>query len=199
MPVADALTLSDSKIDQQKLAQQIKEFLHQMGISSKNVAVNLPSHRVFTTVIDMDKMSSAEIAKAIRYQAESFIPTPPDESKIDWAVVGDSPKDPKKTEVLLSSVPNEFVEKRWICLRVLGLALSHLSRIVWHLTRAIIPSDVMTPQMILDIGHKATDLVIAMNGAPHLKPRNSNRFGSYYPCRRTELTHRAQTGRTVRA
>jgi type IV pilus assembly protein PilM len=168
MPIADAITLSDSKIDQQKLAQQIKDFLHQLGITSKNVAVNLPSHRVFTTVVDMDKMSSAEIAKAIRYQAESFIPTPPDESKIDWAVVGDSPKDPKKVEVLLSSVPNEFVEKRLDMLESIGLSVIAFEPDSMALTRAIIPSDVMTPQLILDIGHKATDLVISMNGAPHL-------------------------------
>jgi type IV pilus assembly protein PilM len=78
MPIADNISLSDSKIDQQKLGEQIKEFIHQVGISSKNVAVNLPSHRVFTTVIDMNKMPTAEISKAIRYQAYSFIPTPPD-------------------------------------------------------------------------------------------------------------------------
>jgi type IV pilus assembly protein PilM len=168
MPVADTLTLSDSKVDQQKLAQQIKEFVHQVGIGSKNVAVNLPSHRVFTTVIDLNKMSSVEIGKAIHYQAESLIPTPPDESKIDWAVIGDSPKDPKKAEILLSSVPNEFVEKRLDMLEGIGLNVIAFEPDSMALTRAIIPADVATPQMILDIGHKATDLVIAMNGAPHL-------------------------------
>src|SRR6185295_2217443 len=35
-------------------------------------------------------------------------------------------------------------------------------------TRSVIPADVHTPQLVLDIGNKATDLVIAMNGAPHL-------------------------------
>jgi type IV pilus assembly protein PilM len=168
MPITSSVTLSDSKIDQQKLAQQVKEFLHQVGISSKNVAVNLPSHRVFTTVIDMDKMSASEISKAIRYQAESFIPTPPDESKIDWALIGDSPKDPKKVEVLLSSVPNEFIEKRLDMLESIGLSVIAFEPDSMALTRAVIPVDVMAPQMILDIGHKATDLVIAMNGAPHL-------------------------------
>jgi type IV pilus assembly protein PilM len=161
MPINDNITLSDSKVDQQKLAEQIKEFIHQVGISSKNVAVNLPSHRVFTTVIDMNKMTSAEISKAIRYQAESFIPTPPDESKIDWAVIGDSPKDAKKLEVLLSSVPNEFVEKRLDMLESIGLSVIAFEPDSMALTRAVIPVDVLAPQMILD-------LVIAMNGAPHL-------------------------------
>jgi type IV pilus assembly protein PilM len=168
IPLEGAYTMSDSKLDQQKLAESIKEFIHQIGISSKNVAVNLPSHRVFSTVIDLDRMSPAEMAKSINYQAESFIPTPPAESKIDWAIIGDSPKDPKKTEVLLSSVPNEFVEKRLDMLESIGLNVIAFEPDSMALTRAVVPSEVMTPQMILDIGEKATDLVIAMNGAPHL-------------------------------
>jgi type IV pilus assembly protein PilM len=168
MPVEGSITLSDSKVDEQKLAQIVKDFLHQSGINSKNVAVNLPSHRVFTTVIDMDKMPPSEMGKAIHYQAESFIPTPLDQSKIDWAVIGDSPKDAKKAEVLLSSVPNEFVEKRLDMLEGIGLNVIAFEPDSMALTRAVIPVDVMTPQMILDIGGRATDLVISMNGAPHL-------------------------------
>jgi type IV pilus assembly protein PilM len=168
IPIDGTLTVSDSKIDQQKVSQIIKEFIHQVGISSKNVAVNLPSNRVFTTVIDMDRMSPTELAKAINYQAESYIPTPPDQSKIDWAIIGDSPKDPKKIEVLLTSVPNDFIEKRLDMLEGIGLNVIAFEPDGMALTRSVVPVDVMTPQMIVDIGSKATDIVIAMNGAPHL-------------------------------
>jgi type IV pilus assembly protein PilM len=168
MPVNGSITMSDSKIDQQKLAEQLKEFLHQVGISSKNVAVNLPSHRVFTTVIDMNKMAPNEIAKSIKYQVESYIPTPPDESKLDWAIIGDSPKESTKMEVLISSVPNEFVEKRLDMLESIGLNVIAFEPDSMALTRAVIPVDVTAPQMVLDISNKSTDLVIAMNGAPHL-------------------------------
>lgn len=167
-PVVDNLTSSDSKADQQKLGGQIKQFLQDSGISTRNVAVNLPSQRVFTTVIDLDRLSPAELAKSIRYQAESFIPTPLDESKIDWAMLGDSPKDPKRIEVLLSSVPNAFIETRLDMLEGIGLNVVAFEPDSMALARAIIPIDVATPQMILDIGNKATDLVIAMGGAPHL-------------------------------
>jgi len=168
VPIQGNLTLSDSKMDTPKLAQIIKDFTHQIGISSKNVAVNLPSNRVFTTVIDLDRMPAADLAKSINYQVEASIPTPLDESKIDWAVIGDSPNDPKKNEVLLSSVPNEFIEKRLDMLESIGLNVIAFEPDSMALTRAVIPIDVMTPQLILDIGSKATDLVIAMNGAPHL-------------------------------
>jgi type IV pilus assembly protein PilM len=162
------VSLSDGKVDKDKVIEQLKQLLRQTGISTKNVAVNLPSQRVFTTVIDMDRMSPADLSKHIKYQAESFIPTPLAESKIDWAIIGDSPKDPKKIEVLLSSVSNDFVEARLAMLEALGLNVIAFEPDGLALIRAIVPSDSTTPQMVLDIGNTATDLVITMNGAPRL-------------------------------
>lgn len=168
LPVEGTITVSDAAVDRQKVAQAIHSLLQQVGVTTKNVAVNLPSQRVFTTVVDMDRMPSAELAKTIRYQADSFIPTPLARSKIDWAIIGDSPKDPKKIEVLLSSVPNELIESRMDMLESIGLNVVAVEPDSMALARSIIPIDVMNPQMVLDVGSRTTDLVVAMGGAPHL-------------------------------
>jgi len=162
------LALSNSKMDQQRLATAIKQLVRQAGISSPNVAVGLPSHKVFTTVIDLNRLSPDEMSKTIRYQAESFIPTALDDSKIDWAIIGDSPKEQGKVEVLLSSVTNEFVETRLDLLEGIGLNVVAFEPDSMALSRAIVPADVSAPQMVLDIGSKSTDLVVAMGGAPRL-------------------------------
>lgn len=160
--------LSDAKADMQQVAKTVHELVRQSGITTRNVAVNVPSSRVFTTVMDWDRMSPDELAKNIRYQAESIIPTPLTESKLDWAIIGDSPKDTKKIEVLLSSVPNAFVETRLDLLESIGLNVIAFEPDSMALVRSIIPADVNTPQLILDMGATATDLVIAMNGTPRL-------------------------------
>ena len=162
------LALSNSRMDQQRLAMAIKQLVRQAGISSPNVAVGLPSHKVFTTVIDLNRLSPDEMSKTIRYQAESFIPTALDDSKIDWAIIGDSPKEPGKVEVLLSSVTNEFVENRLDLLEGIGLNVVAFEPDSMALSRAIVPADMSAPQMVLDIGSKSTDLVVAMGGAPRL-------------------------------
>jgi len=166
--IAGTTALSDAKADQQKVIQVVRELVKSIGLSTKNAAVNLPSHRVFTTVVDFDKMGPDELSKTIRYQADSFIPTPFAKSKTDWAIVGDSSKDPKKMEVLLSSVPNEFVENRLEMLEAIGLNVIAFEPDSMALARAIIPVDAAAPQMVLDIGSNATDLVIAVGGVPHL-------------------------------
>lgn len=168
VPVDSKIVLSDAKSDQQKLAQIIKDLLGQAHMSTKNVAVGIPSQRVFTAVVDFDRLPQAELAKAIQYQADSLIPTPLDKSKIDWAVIGDSPKDKTKVEVLLSSVENDFVEQRLDLLESIGLDVIAFEPDNLALTRALIAQDNPAPQMVLDIGSKSTDLVVTMNGAPRL-------------------------------
>lgn len=160
--------LSDAKLDKAKVVESVKQLVKQSGISSRNVAVNLPSQRVFTTVIDMDKMGPRDLANTIRYQADSLIPTPLAQSKIDWAIIGDSPQDPKKVEVLLTSVANEYAEDRLGILEAAGLNVIAFEPDSMALVRSIIPADVTLPQMILDTGASSTDMVISMNGAPRI-------------------------------
>lgn len=167
-PIDPKIALSDSKADQVKLANQIKEVIVAAQITTKNVAVGIPSDRVFTSVIDIERLSPAELAKTIRFQADSLIPTPLSESKIDWAMIGDSPKDPNKVEVLLSSVPNEFIESRLDLLESVGLNVVAFEPDNLALVRSMLASDVTAPQMVLDIGSRSTDLVITMGGLPRL-------------------------------
>lgn len=167
VPLDSTVALSDSKADQMKLAQTIAQLVSQAHVTTKNVAVGIPSNRVFTTVADVDRLPPAELAKAIPLQADSLIPTPLAESKIDWSLLGDSPADKTKQEILLTSVPNKFVEDRLDMLESIGLNVVAFEPDNLAMARAL---SVQEPgaQLLLDIGHRSTDLVIMLNEAPHL-------------------------------
>jgi len=168
VPLDSKVAVSDSKADQQKIVQLLRDLLTQARITTHNVAVGLASEKVFTTVVDIDRLAPNELAKTIQYQADALIPTPLNESKLDWALLGDSPKDKTKVEVLLSSVTNEFIENRLDLLESIGLNVIAFEPDSIALARAVIPANATAPQMVLDVGSKATDLVISMNGAPRL-------------------------------
>ncbi len=168
IPLDSKIAMSDAKADQQKVLQAIKQLLDQAKISTKDVAVGLPSNKVFSTVVDIDRLSPAELQKTLMFQADSLIPTPVSESKIDWALLGDSPKDPAKVEVLLSSVSNEFIESRLDMLESIGLNVIAFEPDSLAIARALLPQDNPAPAMVLDIGSKTTDIVIATTGAPRL-------------------------------
>jgi type IV pilus assembly protein PilM len=160
--------LSDAEVDKNKVMNTVNQLLHETGISNRNVAVNIPSNHVFSTVVEMDKLPMNELAQTIRYQADSFIPTPMAESKIDWAVIGDSPKDPKKVEVLLSSTPNDYIVSRLDMLEKVGLNVVAFEPDTMAIARSLVAAGAETPQLVLDVGSTSTDLVIVINEVPHL-------------------------------
>ena len=167
-PIDPKVASSDAPADQQKIALAVREIVAQAKISTKNVAVGIPSQRVFTTVVDIERLSESELAKTIRFQADSLIPTPLAESKIDWALLGDSPVDKTKVEVLLSSVSNDYVEKRLDMLETIGLNVIAFEPDGMALSRAVLTPDATGAQMVLDLGNKSTDIVIVINGISRL-------------------------------
>ncbi len=167
VPLDNKLALSESKADQQQLAKIIKELVSQSGVSTRSVAVGIPSSRVFTTVADVERLPAGELAKSIRYQADSLIPTPLAESKMDWALIGDSPADKTKQEILLTSVPNKFVEDRLDMLESIGLNVIAFEPDNLAMARALAMPDAPA-QLLLDVGRRTTDLVVVLNGVPHL-------------------------------
>lgn len=167
-PIDPKISQSDSRADQQKLAQAIKELVGQAKVSTSNVAVGIASNRVFTTVVDLERLSPNELAKSIRLQADSLIPTPLATSKLDWALLGDSPVDKTKVEVLISSVSNDVTEGRLDMLESIGLNVVAFEPDNLALARSTLAADVTLPQMVVDIGNRSTDIVVCMNGAPRL-------------------------------
>ena len=168
VPIDVKIAQSDSPADQQKLVDSLQELLSQARVTTRNVVVGLPSQRVFTTVADFDRLDSGELAKTIKYQAESLIPTAIGESTLDWALIGDSPADKNKVEVLLTSVGNDFVEARLDMLEAAGLNVIAFEPDNLAITRAILAPDATTAQMVVDVGNLSTDMVVSMLGVPRL-------------------------------
>lgn len=168
IPVDPKISLSDLPADQAKLMKIVSDLIAQAKLTTKNVAVGIPSQRVFTAVADIDRVPADELAKAIKFQADAFIPTAVADSKIDWALLGDSPADKTKQEILLSSIPNSYVESRLDMLESIGLNVIAFEPNNLAMARALVPEDSTLPQLVIDIGSQSTDLVITLGGMPHL-------------------------------
>lgn len=168
MPIDPKLSMSDAKADQQRVMQAVKQFIEQLGISTRNVAFGLPSNKVFTTIVDIERLSTEEIGKTIRYQADSLIPTSVKDSKLDWAVLGNSYKDEGKVEVLLSSVINEYIELKLDLLESIGLNVIAFEPDSLALARSLYSPQNELPCIVIDMGSKTTDIVILFQNSPRL-------------------------------
>ena len=168
VPIDIKIATSDAVDDQRKLAEVITTAIGQSGVRSRNVVLGIPSNRMFATVVDLPSMPAAELASTIKYQAEQFIPMSIDEAKVDWAVVGKSPKDATKNEVLIASVANSFSEQRLDLVEGLGLNVLAIEPDPLALCRSLLPSGVKNAHLLLDLGDFSSDLVMTLGDSPRL-------------------------------
>lgn len=167
-PVDIKISTSDAPEDQRRLSEVIVTALGQSGIRTRDVVVGIPSNKTFATVVDLPKMTEQELKNNIRYEAEQFIPMSIEEVKIDYSLLGDSPADPAKSEVLLTSVANSYSEARLDALEAVGLNVIATEPDSIAMLRAIIPGDSKGGVMVFEMGDISTDLVVIKNGAPRL-------------------------------
>lgn len=160
------ITNSDAKIDEDKVIELVKQLVRENHISAKSVVAGLPSAKVFTTVITTPKLDNTQLAKAIRFQAEQYIPMALDQVRLDWAVLNPTP-DGKNLEVLLVAAPNSLVERYVRILEGADLVPLSLEPNAIATARALAPQTNLAVA-ILDMGSLDSDITIVLNGAPRL-------------------------------
>jgi type IV pilus assembly protein PilM len=166
IPVEGHTTISDAPADITRTAQLIKQLVKDARISTKLVVAGVPSNKVFASVITTPKLGPEELGKAIRLQADQYIPMALKDVKIDWAVLGPG-ANPEQQEVLLIAAPNSVTEKYLSIFQQADLELLALEPNAVALARAVVePSDLAV--MVLDMGTSTSDITIVHSNMPKL-------------------------------
>lgn len=160
------LTTSDSQLDRDKIVTHIKQLVNETRTTTKNVVAGLPSANIFASVITTPKLSHAELSKAIKYQADQYIPMALTEVKLAWEVLG-SGKTAEELEVLLVAAPNMTANKYLEILEKSGLEILALEANAIAAARALVPSN-GAPAIILDLASMSTDLTVVYKNSPRL-------------------------------
>jgi type IV pilus assembly protein PilM len=168
VPIDPKIALDDSEVGQRKLAETILGAKEQAGITTKNVALGLPARKTYTSIVEVPNAPMKEIKNTIKYEADQYIPMPIDEAKVDYAILGVSPNDAMKAEVLLSSTAKEYAEERMEQVEMLGLNVIAQEPEPISMARALAPIGMTDGRMLIDLGEKSTDIVVVYQGAPRL-------------------------------
>ena len=167
-PVEEKITSGNSVEGMRRLGEVIMTAVGQSGIKEKNVAIGLPSSKTFTTVVDIPTMGEAELKNTIKYQVDQYIPMAIDETKVDWALLGQSLHDPKQQEVLLASTANTYTEERLEFIEGLGFNVIAAEPDPIAMVRSLLPADILDARLIIDVGERSTDLAITFGDSPRL-------------------------------
>jgi type IV pilus assembly protein PilM len=152
-------------------ANILANLLKKANVSTRRCVASLPNSAVFTSVIDMPKMSDKDLASAMQFEAKKYVPLPFAEVKIDWAIISEVPET-NSLKVMLIAVPNQVKDNYQAVFKKAGLELEVIEIEALAIIRSLIV-DTNKNNVIIDIGAKATGLNVVKNGLLQLT-RNLN-------------------------
>lgn len=110
-------------IEPQAVANELKAALAQHKISARQAVTTVPNQSAVTRNIFVPKMEKKELAEAIRWEAERYIPFPIEEVTLDFDTLDDPSKleDEGQMEVVVAAAPTEAIARQVEVLRLAGL------------------------------------------------------------------------------
>lgn len=168
VPVDPRVVQDTSELGQRKMGEIILGAMKQAGIKTHNIALGLPSGKTYTAVIEVPNQTERELKKTIKYELDQYIPMAVDEAEVDYTILGPSPNDPNKAEVLISSTSIDYAEEKMEMVERLGLNVIAQEPEPIAMTRSLAPVGSQDARIIVDLGETSTDLVVVYKGAPRL-------------------------------
>lgn len=158
--------LSESPLDEEEMAQSIRKIVNEANIDSKYVNVALPENQVYTKVLEMPILSDRELASAIYWEAEQYIPVPLTNITLTWNVLKrpNHPTTTDKMEVLMVGAPTMLVKKYQKIITMAGFSINSMETEILSTLRSLVLGENFPPTLIISIGAVSTSFAIVRNG-----------------------------------
>lgn len=149
----------DSEKRNNVIKESLKQLLAEEGINSGIVALSISGQSVFIRPLKVPKIAKGKIEQIIQYEAQLQVPFPINEVIWNYELfeIYDSPE----TEVTLVAVKKDIVEEKLKLLAGTGLDVDFVEVDSFSLFNALDFVDGIKNRIILDIGAKITDIIIA--------------------------------------
>jgi type IV pilus assembly protein PilM len=139
----------------------LNNLMQRAGVTTRKIVASLPNSAVFTSVIEMPKMSSGELKNAVEFEAKKYVPLPMNEVTLSWTALDKNPDG--KSTVLITAVPNTILRSYLKIFEIAKLEPIALEIESLALIRSVIGDD-KGNNLLIDIGAKATHLNITEKG-----------------------------------
>ena len=133
-------------------------------INAHQVAASLPEAKVFTHVLQLPAMSDAELASAVQFETEQYIPVPISDLYLDYRAIdieaGKSDQ-PGTKNILLVAAPKSIVNSYLQLFELAGLEVRSLEISLQAVVRAMIASQKTgETSLIVDFGSYETAMTV---------------------------------------
>lgn len=158
--------ISNLPADHKAVSEAIKKLFKEAGARSREAHIALPESQVFTRVIEVPQLSERELASAIRWEAEQYVPLPLDQVNMDFTMLRSSrDTGTDKMEVLLVASPKALLEKYLNILDNADLYASGAETEIIAASRALSRTALsVKTSMIVSLGAQTSDFAILRSG-----------------------------------
>lgn len=177
VPIDQKLTADSSDLGKKRLGEAILGAVNQAGIKTKNIAIGLPAGKTFTSIVETETLPEKELKKSFKYEIDKYVPMAMSDAKADYVILGPSPNDPAKTEVLVSSIAKDYAETTMELIEKTGLNIIAMEPEPLAMARSLNIPGAIDATMMVDYGEKSTDLVITFKNQPRLVRSIPGGFG----------------------
>lgn len=179
VPIDASLTQDTSELGKRRLGETILGAVNQAGIRTKNIAIGLPASKTYTSIVETDNLPEKELHKTFSYELEKYVPMVMADAKADYIILGPSPNNPNKAEILVSSVAKEYVENEMELVESVGFNVIAMEPESLAVARALNPVGALDARVIVDMGENSTDLVVIYQDQPRLVRSIPGGFGVF--------------------
>ncbi|MBI4128262.1 MAG: type IV pilus assembly protein PilM [Parcubacteria group bacterium] len=148
-------------------AAALKNLSHAIHVGSTHAITALPGLAVFSSLIEIPWVPEKQLASAIRWEAEQYVPTSLDEVVLDWSfTIPYNPRGKKgdMVSVLVTAAPKELVAKYLTTLERAEFTPVALEVEPAALARALTNPGRVTPIALLDLGASSSDITVVEQG-----------------------------------
>lgn len=166
VPNTLGMSIPNDELSKDKMAQLLQALFSDNSLPKEDVRLALPESIVSTKVIQVPLLTDAELASAIGWQAEQFIPIPKDELSLEYQVLFRPDKSDRETpmRVLLIGVKRMIVEDLVSIFAGIGLEPTFIETQTIALWRSIHTTEQDPVSLVAHIGLSTMDISIERAG-----------------------------------
>jgi type IV pilus assembly protein PilM len=158
--------VSEAPLDQEEVANAVRKLVEEAKIVPKFADIALADHQVYTKVIDMPVLSEKELASAIYWEAEQYIPAQLSTMSLSHQILRERVRigDSDRMQVLLVAAPKLLIQRYQTVLEMAGLGITTIETEMLSVIRAVVTDESFPPSLIINIGALGTSLAVVIDG-----------------------------------
>lgn len=160
--------ISEADLDLDAVTGAVKNLFQEINPPTKDIVIALPEAKIFTRVIyDLPYLSDDELAQAIRYAAEEFVPMPMKDVNLYYQVIFRSPKKDQnsRTVVFVVASPKALIDKYLRVFNSAGLQVVAIETESIAAARSLVSFNAFSPTtLIVQLGATNTDFAVVSEG-----------------------------------